>query len=79
LLALSGIEVRRGMLLGRGRTGGVSKLILLALYAVLERLRVASGQLNLLLDSFLVHICHATLSLSGGEVRAREARNDEAG
>jgi hypothetical protein len=68
MLALSDVEARRGMLLGRERTGCVSELILLALYPVLERLRVASGELNLLLDSFLVHIGHATLLLPEGEV-----------
>ena len=36
-------------------TGGVCKLVLLAFYAVLERLGVAPCDLNLLLDGFGVH------------------------
>lgn len=44
---------------GGQRTCGVSKLVLLALYPVLQRLRIASGYLDLLLDGFLVHVGHA--------------------
>ncbi len=48
-----------------GRTGCVSQLILLPFYPVLERLGIAARDLDLLLDRFLVHICHA---LGGDEL-----------
>lgn len=62
----------------RGRTGSVSKLVLLALYPVLERLRVAAGDLDLLLDRFLVHIGHTTRAWLDGRTGSREARGGEA-
>lgn len=61
---------------GCGRTGCVSKLVLLPFYPVLECLGIAPCDLDLLLDRFLVHIGHATTLLPGfGEVgsRGREA------
>jgi hypothetical protein len=38
-----------------GLTGRVCEFILLALYPVLERLRIATGDLDLLLDRFVRH------------------------
>jgi len=44
--------------MGWRRTGGVGKLVLLALYPVLEGLGIAAGDLDLLLDRLLVRVGH---------------------
>jgi hypothetical protein len=69
--------------LGRGRarrTGCVSELILLPLYPVLQALGIAPCDLDLLLDGFGTHICHAPTSRLVGEMLSRrrcgEARLD---
>lgn len=55
--------------MGRRRTRGVGKLVLLALYSVLEGLRIAAGDLDLLLDRLLVHVGHGvTAATARGEV-----------
>jgi hypothetical protein len=57
-----------------GHTGRVSKLVLLPFYPVLERLGIAPCDLDLLLDRFLVHIGHVTLSQPDVGGRGREGR-----
>ena len=65
------------------RTGGVSKLVLLPFYPVLEGLGIAAGDLDLLLDGFGTHIGHALRCVEAegrrGGVVAKEDRGRDPG
>jgi hypothetical protein len=67
---------RRATRAACGRTGGVSELVLLPFYSVLEGLGIAPCDLDLLLDRLLIHIGHATLRRPdvGGRVARRAER-----
>jgi hypothetical protein len=57
---------RRGKL--GGRTCGVGKLVLLALYPILQGLGIPTGDLDLLLDGFCVCVRHCECVLQAASM-----------